>query len=42
MVKHMQDATRSVKRMKGKIQGRLILDADSLRAGRGSLSTKRT
>lgn len=34
MVAHMQDATHSVKRMKGRLQGRLILDADSLRSPR--------
>lgn len=31
MVQHMADATSHVKRMKGKLQGRLILDADSMR-----------
>ncbi len=31
MVKHMADASSHVKRMKGKLQGRLILDADSMR-----------
>ena len=34
MLKHMQDATHAVNRMKGRIQGRLILDADSLRSPR--------
>lgn len=34
MTLHMADAARSVKRIKGRIQGRLILDADSLRAQR--------
>ena len=38
MVQHMEDATHSVKRMKGRIQGRLILDADSLRSPRVSVS----
>ena len=38
MVQHMQDATRSVKRMKGRIQGRLILDADSLRSPRAAVT----
>ena len=38
MTRHMVDAARSVKRMKGKLQGRLILDAESLRgAGRAAL-----
>lgn len=31
MAQHMADATNHVKRMKGRLQGRLILDADSLR-----------
>lgn len=31
MVQHMADASSHVKRMKGKLQGRLILDADSMR-----------
>lgn len=39
MTRHMQDATRAVKRMKGRIQGRLILDADSLRSPRVPVST---
>ena len=30
MATHMREAASSVKRMKGRIQGRLILDADSL------------
>ena len=34
MQQHMRDAASSVKRMKGRIQGRLILDADSLRSPR--------
>ncbi|MBA3590214.1 FadR/GntR family transcriptional regulator [Methylibium sp.] len=34
MTQHMADAARSVKRIKGRIQGRLILDADSLRSQR--------
>lgn len=34
MQEHMRDAASSVKRMKGRIQGRLILDADSLRSPR--------
>ncbi|MPN15444.1 Transcriptional regulator NanR [bioreactor metagenome] len=38
MVTHMQSATRAVKRMKGRIQGRLILDADSLRSPRVAMS----
>ena len=38
MVQHMEDATHSVKRMKGRIQGRLILDADSLRSPRAPIS----
>ena len=33
MARHMQDAASSVKRMKGRIQGRLILDADTLHIG---------
>ena len=37
MLEHMQDATHAVKRMKGRIQGRLILDADSLRSPRPSI-----
>jgi hypothetical protein len=32
----MQDAASSVKRMKGRIQGRLILDADTLRRPRAA------
>ena len=35
MAQHMRDAASSVKRMKGRIQGRLILDADTLRRPRG-------
>lgn len=34
MVDHMQDAASSVKRMKGRLQGRLILDAETLRSPR--------
>ena len=34
MTRHMLDAASSVKRMKGRIQGRLILDADTLRRPR--------
>lgn len=34
MQQHMRDAASSVKRMKGRIQGRLILDADTLRRPR--------
>ena len=34
MARHMADAASSVKRMKGRVQGRLILDADSLRRPR--------
>lgn len=34
MAQHMVDASSHVKRMKGKLQGRLILDADSLRRPR--------
>jgi len=36
MERHMQDAASSVKRMKGRIQGRLILDADTLRRPRAA------
>lgn len=36
MRQHMQDAASSVKRMKGRIQGRLILDADTLRRPRAA------
>ncbi len=36
MERHMQDAASSVKRMKGRIQGRLILDADTLRSPRSA------
>ena len=36
MQSHMQDAASSVKRMKGRIQGRLILDADTLRRPRAA------
>ncbi|NMM81072.1 GntR family transcriptional regulator [Acidovorax sp. SRB_14] len=34
MQRHMQDAASNVKRMKGRIQGRLILDAENLRSPR--------
>ena len=40
MLQHMQDATHAVKRMKGRIQGRLILDADSLRNPRPTVARK--
>ena len=36
MAQHMEEATKHVKRMKGRLQGRLILDADSLRSPRGT------
>ncbi|WP_404300912.1 FadR/GntR family transcriptional regulator [Alicycliphilus denitrificans] len=36
MERHMRDAASSVKRMKGRIQGRLILDADTLRRPRAA------
>ncbi|GKT18396.1 FadR family transcriptional regulator [Acidovorax sp. SUPP2522] len=36
MARHMLDAASSVKRMKGRIQGRLILDADTLRSPRSA------
>lgn len=36
MATHMQDAASSVKRMKGRIQGRLILDAETLRGPRSA------
>lgn len=39
MEQHMQDAASSVKRMKGRIQGRLILDADTLRRPRAAPAT---
>ena len=29
MTEHMQDAAQSVKKLKGRLQGRLILDAES-------------
>ena len=41
MRQHMQDAASSVKRMKGRIQGRLILDADTLRRPRPVAGRKR-
>jgi DNA-binding FadR family transcriptional regulator len=41
MHQHMQDAASSVKRMKGRIQGRLILDADTLRRPRPVAGRKR-
>lgn len=34
MQRHMQDAASNVKRMKGRIQGRLLLDAETLRSPR--------
>ena len=34
MALHMEEATKHVKRMKGRLQGRLILDADNLRSRR--------
>ena len=40
MLQHMLDATHAVKRMKGRIQGRLILDADSLRSPRPTMARK--
>ena len=36
MAQHMQDAASNVKRMKGRIQGRLILDAETLRSPRAA------
>ncbi|MNV66217.1 hypothetical protein D3C71_1589610 [compost metagenome] len=36
MARHMQDAASSVQRMKGRIQGRLILDAETLRSPRSA------
>ncbi len=36
MARHMLDAASSVKRMKGRIQGRLILDAETLRGPRAA------
>ena len=36
MAQHMRDAASSVKRMKGRLQGRLILDADALRRPRAA------
>lgn len=41
MAQHMQDAASSVKRMKGRIQGRLILDADTLRRPRAAAAPVR-
>ena len=41
MHRHMQEATNGVKRMKGRLQGRLILDADSLRRPRPAAARKR-
>jgi len=41
MQRHMQDAASSVKRMKGRIQGRLILDADTLRRPRAAPAAPR-
>ncbi len=37
---HMQDAQNAVTRMKGRVQGRLILDADSLRSPRTAMVRK--
>ncbi len=42
MQQHMQDAASSVKRMNGRIQGRLILDADTLRRPRAAPMAPRT
>lgn len=42
MQSHMQDAASSVKRMKGRIQGRLILDADTLRRPRAAPAVSTT
>ncbi|WP_028600866.1 FadR/GntR family transcriptional regulator [Ottowia thiooxydans] len=39
MKRHMQDAASNVKRMKGRVQGRLILDADSLRTPRAQMTS---
>ncbi len=36
MQRHMQDAASNVKRMKGRIQGRLLLDAETLRSPRAA------
>lgn len=36
MQRHMQDAAGNVKRMKGRIQGRLLLDAETLRSPRAA------
>jgi GntR family transcriptional regulator, transcriptional repressor for pyruvate dehydrogenase complex len=36
MTQHMEDAAKHVKRMKGRLQGRLILDADTLRRPRAT------
>lgn len=41
MVQHMDDAASSVKRMKGRLQGRLILDADSLRRSHPTTGRRR-
>jgi DNA-binding FadR family transcriptional regulator len=41
MQRHMHDAASSVKRMKGRIQGRLILDADTLRRPRAAPAAPR-
>lgn len=39
MTRHMQDAASNVKRMKGRLQGRLILDADTLRHPRAEMTS---
>lgn len=41
MALHMQDAVTNVHRMKGRIQGRLILDAENLRGRAATPSTKK-
>lgn len=41
MALHMQDAVTNVHRMKGRIQGRLILDAENLRGRAAAHSTKK-
>lgn len=41
MALHMQDAVTNVHRMKGRIQGRLILDAENLRGRAAAPSTKK-
>jgi len=42
MHKHMLDAAASVKRMKGRLQGRLILDAETLRRAPAAARPPRT